>query len=74
MFSWLKCVMLPVGIVSLEYNKLPQPPWYLRNRKEIDAVYNILYDQLTATLRPFYGFHLLRGVAKRMCLVKEGIL
>ncbi|OQR67730.1 hypothetical protein BIW11_02146 [Tropilaelaps mercedesae] len=61
------------GLASLEYNKLSQPSWYTKNRVVIDAVYNILYNQLTATLRPFYGYYLLRGIADRMCLVKEDV-
>ncbi|XP_022691400.1 uncharacterized protein LOC111261845 isoform X1 [Varroa jacobsoni] len=60
------------GLSSLEYNKLAQPPWYTKNRKVIDAAYNILYHQLTVTLRPFYGYYLLKGVADRICLVRDG--
>ncbi|XP_003742080.2 uncharacterized protein LOC100898171 [Galendromus occidentalis] len=60
------------GIESLRYENLEQPPWYTSNKESIDEVYGILYDRITSTLRPYYGYFLLRGLADRMKLLKDG--
>lgn len=61
-----------LGIESLRYENLDQSSWYKNNRELIDEVYDILYDQITSALRPYYGYFLLRGVADRMKSVKDG--
>lgn len=62
------------GIESLSYENLDQSSWYKNNHDLIDHVYGILYDRVTTYLRPYYGYFLLRGLANRMKLVKDGEL
>ncbi|XP_022667807.1 uncharacterized protein LOC111253113 isoform X2 [Varroa destructor] len=54
------------GIVSNMYEDHPIPDFWTRNERILTEVYEKLYALVIEQYRPYYGGHLLRGIAQRM--------
>ncbi|XP_003738860.1 uncharacterized protein LOC100908628 [Galendromus occidentalis] len=62
------------GVTSNVYEGLPQPKFFTDNEAALKKFYHFAYHTVIEEFSPFYGFHLLQGMARRMQQVFDGEL